>query len=72
LGLESIARFLLILGGLLILVGLVVFLAGKLGLGRLPGDIILERENFVFYFPLTTAIIISIILTLLLNLLLRR
>ncbi len=37
----------------------------KLGLGRLPGDIIIERENFRFYFPLTTSILISLILSLL-------
>jgi len=71
-GPETIGRFMLIFGGIILLVGLFLFLAGKLGIGRLPGDIMIERGNFVFYFPLTTAIIISVILTLLLNVLWRR
>jgi hypothetical protein len=58
---------------LLILLGLVLVLAGlawpwlsKLPLGRLPGDIIVERENFSFYFPLTTGLLVSLLLSLLL------
>ena len=56
----------------LIVVGLVVLVAGlawpwisRLGLGRLPGDIRIETENGVFYFPLMTSILISIVLSLL-------
>ncbi len=59
-------RFLLTVGVLLVLLGLLWPWIGKLGLGRLPGDIVIERENFRFYFPLTTCIIISVIITVLL------
>ncbi|HKJ09964.1 MAG TPA: DUF2905 domain-containing protein [Gammaproteobacteria bacterium] len=59
------ARALVILGIVLVLVGLAWPWLGKLGLGRLPGDIMIERGNFRFYFPLTTSIIVSLILTLL-------
>ncbi|UNC92622.1 DUF2905 domain-containing protein [Candidatus Contubernalis alkaliaceticus] len=66
--LESLGRIILSIGGLLILIGLVVTLMGRFtGLGRLPGDIFIQRDNFTFYFPLATTIIISIVLTLLLN-----
>jgi hypothetical protein len=67
---ENIGRFLMIGGLLLVLVGGGIFLAGKLGLplGRLPGDIRIEGEHGSFYFPLTTSILISVLLTILLNL----
>lgn len=55
----------------LVTIGLVILLVGlfwpvisKLGLGRLPGDILVKREGFTFYFPLATSIIISVALTL--------
>jgi hypothetical protein len=59
-------RFLITVGVFLVLLGLLWPWIGKLGLGRLPGDIVIERENFRFYFPLTTCIIISVIITVLL------
>jgi len=67
---ENIGRYLIIGGVILILVGGGVYLAAKLGLplGRLPGDIRIEGKNGVFYFPLMTSIVISIILTVILNL----
>ena len=49
----------------LVLVGLLWPVLPRMGLGHLPGDIKVERENFRFYFPLTTSIIISLILTIL-------
>ncbi|AVX31963.1 MULTISPECIES: DUF2905 domain-containing protein [unclassified Carboxydocella] len=53
--------------------GLLIWLMEKiLPAGRLPGDIYIQKGNFTFYFPLATSIVISIILTLLLNLLFRR
>lgn len=62
--LREIGRLLLILGGILISLGLFFIFGGKIPfLGRLPGDIIIHRENFRFYFPLTTCILISLILT---------
>jgi len=66
---EHIGRVLLIAGGLLLLLGLLVIAGGRLGLGRLPGDLIVRRENFVFYFPLMTGIVISLALSILFYLL---
>jgi hypothetical protein len=62
---ENVGRYLMIGGLILLLMGAGVFLAGKLGvpLGRLPGDIRIEWENGVFYFPLTTCIILSLVLS---------
>lgn len=70
---ENIARYLMIGGIVLFLVGGGVYLAAKFGipLGRLPGDIRIEGENGSFYFPVTSSILVSIILTILLNLLSR-
>ncbi len=59
------AKFFIILGIIFILVGLLYPYLSNLGLGRLPGDIIIERKNFNFYFPITTSIIISIVLSIL-------
>ena len=63
------ARWLIILGGVLLVAGLLWPWLSKLGLGRLPGDIVIERENFRLYFPITTSILISLALSLLLWLL---
>ena len=63
---PGIGRMLVILGVLLVIVGLGFMFAGKLPyIGRLPGDIYVKKERFSFYFPITTSIIISIILTIL-------
>ena len=58
-------RLLITLGILLVVVGLLWPWLSKLGLGRLPGDIMVERENGQFYFPLMTSLIISLVLSLL-------
>jgi len=60
-------------GAVLILVGLGLWLAGRAGLplGRLPGDIHIERDRTSFHFPIVTCLLLSLALTLLLNLLLR-
>jgi hypothetical protein len=67
---ETFARYLVIGGVILILIGGGVYLASKFGipLGRLPGDIRIERENGGFYFPLMSSILVSIILTIVFNL----
>ena len=57
-------KALVILGLLLVLIGLAWPWLGKLPFGRLPGDIVVNRENFRVYFPLTTMIIVSILLSL--------
>jgi hypothetical protein len=59
-------RLLILLGLLLLVVGLAWPWLSKLPFGRLPGDITIERENFSFYFPLTTGLLVSILLSLLL------
>ena len=56
------SRFLITFGLVLVAAGLLWPLIQKLGLGRLPGDIMIERESFRFYFPLVTSILISAIL----------
>ena len=58
-------RLLITLGVLLVAVGLLWPWLTKLGLGRLPGDIVVERENSRFYFPLMTSLIVSVVLSLL-------
>ena len=63
------ARFLIILGVILVAAGLLWPLLQKLGLGRLPGDIAIERENFRLYVPLGTSILVSAVLSLILWLL---
>ena len=70
---ESIARYLMIGGVILLLVGGGIYLASRFGipLGRLPGDIRIEGENGSFYFPVTSSIVVSILLTVILNILSR-
>lgn len=70
---NGLGRLLIVLGGLLIIVGAAVVLLGKIPwLGRLPGDIYIERRNFTFFFPLTTSILVSAILSLVFYFLSRR
>ena len=57
-------KFLIIAGLVLVAVGLVWLVGERFGLGRLPGDIVVERGNTRFYFPVVTSIVISIILSL--------
>jgi len=70
---EALARTLMIGGGILFLIGGGIFLASRFGipLGRLPGDIRIEGENGSFYFPLTSSILVSVILTIVLNVIVR-
>lgn len=71
--LDSIGKLLLIFGGVMVVLGLVFLLAGR-GipfLGRLPGDIVVQREGFTFYFPIVTMVLVSVVLTILLNIVFR-
>ncbi|HHU76447.1 MAG TPA: DUF2905 domain-containing protein [Firmicutes bacterium] len=70
-GFDNIGKTLLVLGGIIALVGLFFLLLGRTGLGRLPGDILIKRENLTIFFPITTMIVISILLSLFFNLLRR-
>lgn len=56
-------RFLITLGIILVLVGILLPILSKIGLGRLPGDILINKANLKIYFPITTSIIVSIILS---------
>jgi hypothetical protein len=58
-------RFLIIAGVVLLVLGFAWPYLGRIGLGRLPGDIVIEREGFNLYIPITTSILISAVLTLL-------
>jgi uncharacterized protein HemY len=68
---------LLVFGGMMVLLGLVLLVAGHFSgkvpwLGRLPGDVYIERGSWTFYFPLATCLIVSAVLTLLFSLFSRR
>ena len=62
------SKVLIILGAILILIGLIYPYLHNLGIGRLPGDIVIKNDNFNLYFPVTSAIIISILLTIIFRL----
>lgn len=63
---TGIGRSLMIMGGILFGLGLFLTLMGRLpGLGKLPGDIVIQRGNFTFYFPVMTSILLSLVLSLL-------
>jgi hypothetical protein len=70
--LSTVGRLLLIVALVIAVVGVVLMLAGRGVIPRLPGDIVVKRENLRFYFPLGLSIVVSIVLTVLLNLFLRR
>jgi hypothetical protein len=73
-GFETMGKMLILMGLFVLLLGLILTFAPKLRipfLGRLPGDIRIEREGFSFHFPIVTCILLSIVLTLLLNLIAR-
>jgi Protein of unknown function (DUF2905) len=59
----DVSLFLIGLGLAILLVGLLWPVLAKLGLGRLPGDIVIRREGFSFYFPLTTGLLLSLVLS---------
>jgi hypothetical protein len=71
---TDIGKILIVIGLVVALLGALLWLAGKANLpfGRLPGDIRIERENFKFYFPLATCLLISAVLTVILWLLRKR
>jgi len=71
--LQAFGRLLIVMGLLIVLLGVILLLAGRVPfLGRLPGDIVYQRGNFTLYIPLMTMLLLSLILTILLNLLFRR
>lgn len=73
--LSTVGRYLVLLGGVIALIGLLLIVAGRfpgLKLGRLPGDIYIERGHWRFYFPLMTSILLSVLLSVILWLISRR
>jgi len=58
------ARFLIVLGLAILVIGLLWPYLSQIGLGRLPGDIVIEREKMTFYFPLMTCLLLSVLLNL--------
>jgi len=70
---ESIGKMLIIFGIVLMVLGLFLVMFEKLpfGIGKLPGDIYIKKDHFVFYFPIVSSIIISIVLTVLINVILK-
>ncbi|QYJ14567.1 hypothetical protein Rxycam_00369 [Rubrobacter xylanophilus DSM 9941] len=71
-GLEGIGRLLVGAALVLLVIGVLFLLLGRFGLDRLPGDIVVRRGNFTLYFPIGLMILLSILGTIILNLLLRR
>jgi len=70
---SDFGKWLIVFGAILVILGAVLTLAGKIPwLGSLPGDIYIQRRNFTFYFPLTTSILLSVVLSLFLYLFFRR
>jgi DUF2905 family protein len=62
---NEIAKLLIVCGLLIAVVGVVLLLAGRLPwIGRLPGDVYIQRGHWTFYFPLATSILVSVVLTL--------
>jgi len=73
-GFEAMGKMLVFMGLLVVVMGLLLIFIPKLKvpfLGKLPGDIIIQRERFSFYFPIVTCIVISILLTIILNVVIR-
>ena len=63
-GIQHIGRFLIITGIIVVVVGGILLLSGRVPwLGKLPGDIMIQRKNFTFFFPLATSILLSIVIT---------
>jgi len=61
---SDIGKTIISMGIVLVFIGIVMTMAGKIpGVGKLPGDILIKKENYSFYFPLTTCILLSIILS---------
>lgn len=70
--LEGVGRLLIMLGVFLALLGVMVALVGKTGwAGRLPGDIVIRRDGFTLYFPVVTFLLLSLVLTVVLNVVFR-
>ena len=68
---AAFGKILMALGAMFFVLGAIVFVGSRFGLGRLPGDVSLQRGNWSFQAPIVTCIVLSVVLTVVLNLLLR-
>ena len=65
---EGLGRIIIIVGVILVVLGLILAFGGRLPLlGKLPGDILIRKDGFTFYFPVVTLLLLSVILTLIIN-----
>lgn len=69
---ESFGKTIIFIGIGIAVIGFIIMIGSKLGLGKLPGDIYYKREDFTFYFPVVTSIVVSIVLSIILNLFFRK
>lgn len=70
---QDTAKLIIISGVVMVLVGVVLFFAGKLPLaGKLPGDIFIKKDNFTFYFPIATCILLSIVFSIIMSVITRK
>jgi hypothetical protein len=70
---SGLGKILVIVGAVMAAIGVLIWLGGKIpGIGRLPGDILIKRGNFTFYFPIVTSILLSIVLSIIMALLRRK
>ncbi len=69
--LSPIGKFLISVGIFFIIMGLLLLFLPKAGFFKLPGDILVKKRNFTFYFPIATSLLLSFLLTIILNLILR-
>ena len=70
---QTLGKTLIIIGGIILLAGAVILLAGKIPfLGKLPGDISFKGKGFSIYFPIVTCLVVSVILTIIANLIFRK
>ncbi|HEX75883.1 MAG TPA: DUF2905 domain-containing protein [Dehalococcoidia bacterium] len=68
---EGIGKILLIVGGIIVILGLILIFSQHIPfLGKLPGDIVIKRDGFSFYFPIVTFLILSVLLTIIINVIL--
>lgn len=66
-GFDGISKLLITLGVAMVIIGILFGLLSRFGFGRLPGDILIKRGNFTFYFPALSMIILSVLLSVILN-----
>jgi len=72
LGFEGLGRLLIITGVIIVVLGLLLAFGGRIPLlGKLPGDILIKKDGISFYFPIVTFLLLSVILTLIINIILR-